>query len=371
VSGASFEHLGAYSDWVAAAQAQAVLQPLAPPGLETRQRIRAAIGFTNDAGLPSDVRVERTWHDDGLVGEEVSWSVGYGPRTVGWVLRPAEATGPLPAIVALHSHDGFKFYGKEKLADGPSAPATEIVALRERAYGGRAFVNALARQGFIVLAHDVFLWGSRRFAFETMPESFRARVDAAAGEVEAYNLAAREHEHLVEKYCSLLGTSLAGMVAYEDRAAVAYLRARPDVLSSSIACLGLSGGGCRAALLQATCEDIAASAIVGMMSTHRGLLDRHLYQHTWMFEPAGLALVADWPDVAASAAPRPLLVQNNLADPLFSLEGMQAADLRIAAHYRSVGRPDAYTAEWYPGPHKFDLDMQAAAFAWLGDRLGR
>jgi hypothetical protein len=56
-------------------------------------------------------------------------------------------------------------------------------------------------------------------------------------------------------------------------------------------------------------------------------------------------------------------------DPLFSLAGVQAADLRIAEQYRAVGRADAYTAQWYPGPHKFDMAMQQAAFDWLSASL--
>ncbi len=78
---------------------------------------------------------------------------------------------------------------------------------------------------------------------------------------------------------------------------------------------------------------------------------------------------ADWPDLAACRAPAPLLVQNNRDDHLFTAEGMQAAHRRIATHYQYVGRPDAYTGEFYDGPHKFDLAMQAAAFAWLNQHL--
>jgi len=48
---------------------------------------------------------------------------------------------------------------------------------------------------------------------------------------------------------------------------------------------------------------------------------------------------------------------------------MRDADDRIAGHYASVGRPDAYTCQFYPGPHKFDLEMQADAFAWLKAHL--
>ncbi len=188
-------------------------------------------------------------------------------------------------------------------------------------------------------------------------------------EISLYNAAAALHEHLVEKYCALLGTTLAGVVSYEDRVAVNYLLSRDDVISDRIGCAGLSGGGCRAALLQATCDHIAASVIVGMMSTYAHLLDHNVATHTWMFFPAGWARHGDWPDLAACRAPSPLMVQYDLEDPLFTVEGMRAAHERIAGHYRSVGAPENYVGEFYPGPHKFDLEMQEAAFAWLKKHL--
>ena len=52
-------------------------------------------------------------------------------------------------------------------------------------------------------------------------------------------------------------------------------------------------------------------------------------------------------------------------DPLFTLEGMHAADDRLHKHYTEVGRPEAYEGHFFPGEHKFDLEMQAVAFAWL------
>ena len=363
-----FQHLGIFSDWVAAADTHRHIHPNAAPGPETRQRIRDVLGFSNAPARPLDVRTERTWTYEGLVGEELSWSVGYGPRTSAWVLRPAESRGPLPGVLALHSHDGYKYYGKEKIADGPDGPLPELTPLRARTYQGRAFANALAMRGWVVLVHDAFLWGSRRFPLETMPASIGGRLTGFEG-IDGYNAAARDHEHLVAKYCSVLGTTLAGVVAFEDRVALAYLQSRPDVLGSKIGAVGLSGGGCRAALLQATSDDVAASVIVGMMTTYAGLLDDHLQQHTWMFVPPGLATIADWPDLAASAAPTPLLVQYNRQDPLFSLEGMESASNRIGSHYATVGHPEAYVGEFYDGPHKFDLQMQDSAFNWLASNL--
>jgi hypothetical protein len=34
-----------------------------------------------------------------------------------------------------------------------------------------------------------------------------------------------------------------------------------------------------------------------------------------------------------------------------------------------VGQPEAYMGQFYPGPHKFDLEMQSAAFDWLKKEL--
>ena len=373
-----YQHLGIFSDWVEAAYRQHPLFPLARPGAETQQRVREVLGFGNQPETPRHIRIEQRWERAGLIGEEVSWSVGFGPRTHAYVFKPAGAAEPLPGIVALHDHGAFKFYGKEKIADGPNDPPSVVVAFRNKSYSGRAFANALAQSGFVVVVPDVFLWGSRKFPLATMPEPVQdvtAAVlkatppdESSPFEIAQYNTAAYHHEHWVAKYCNLLGTSLAGVVCYEDRIAVKYLLARPDVRPKRIGCIGLSGGGNRAAMLTATHEHIAATVIVGLMSTYEGLLD-HNMSHTWMFFPFGWARYGDWPDLAACRAPSPLLVQYNVDDELFTEQGMRDADARLKMHYASVGKSAAYVGQFYPGPHKFDLDMQAAAFSWLKQSL--
>ncbi|HYH30933.1 MAG TPA: hypothetical protein VD903_11145 [Pseudonocardia sp.] len=351
----AFRDLGPFSDWVGHAAARGGLFPSPDEPGPTGAEVRGLIGSADD-GEPLAPERGRRWTRDGVAGEEVSWSVGYGPRTRAWLLRPADATGPLPGVVALHSHDGFTYYGKEKVADGPEVAPAAARALRERSYGGTAFANELARRGFAVLAHDVFRWGSRKFP---------PGLVGSADEPEAYNTAARAHEHAVAKYCTVLGTSLAGVVAYEDRVAVRYLRSRTDVVGGPIGCIGLSGGGCRAALLHATCDDVAAAGIVGMMTSYRELLDAHVARHTWMFFPPGLATRGDWPDIAAARAPVPLLVQYDRHDHLFTLRGMTEAHERLVTRYRQAGAPESYVGEFYDGPHKFDREMQASAFAHL------
>jgi hypothetical protein len=59
------------------------------------------------------------------------------------------------------------------------------------------------------------------------------------------------------------------------------------------------------------------------------------------------------------------MVQYDLEDTLFTKEGMRAAHERILSHYAGAGVLENYAGEFYPGPHKFDLPMQASAFQWL------
>jgi dienelactone hydrolase len=193
-------------------------------------------------------------------------------------------------------------------------------------------------------------------------------------DIDLYNAAAAQHELVIEKYCRTLGTTLAGIVNYDDRVAVSYLMSRTDVAPERVGCVGLSGGGMRSTLLQATTPQIAAAVIVGAMSTYEELLDHNIRTHTWMFFPRDWALIGDWPDAAACRAPSPLMVQYDMDDPLYTIKGQKDAHRRIASHYRSKNKPGNYDGRFYPGPHKFDAEMQGDAFAflrkWLADKAG-
>ncbi|NKZ05290.1 dienelactone hydrolase family protein [Actinomadura latina] len=323
-----------------------------PPGPDLPERLRDALGVLElGAG---DVRVERRWTDAGLAGEELSWTVGFGPRTRAVLLRPEGAAGPLPGVVAMHCHAGMKWAGKDKIADGPEPPVAEIVRLRARLYGRRAYAGELARRGFAVLAHDVFAWGSRRFP-----------LAGSTDEPDRYDRAARDHEHVLAKTCTLLGTSFAGVLASEDLAAAAYLRSRPDV--GSVSTIGLSGGGARAALLGALDPGIAAVAVAAMVSSFRDLRDEHVAAHSWLLFPPGLTRLADWPGVVAARSPAPLMVLYATADPLFPAAGMHRAHRQITYAYRNA--PDHYTGAFFDTDHQFDRPMQDAAFGWLADTV--
>lgn len=360
-----------------AAKARALFRSAATAD-EARRRVRDILRFSPGGEQPVDPRVERTWQADGVAGEEVSWSVGFGPRMHAFLLRPAGVARVLPGVIALHDHGNFKYCGKEKIADGPDGALPIVAAFRSLYYSGRAFANHLAKRGFAVLVPDAFLWGSRRFPVEAMPATEQALAGPIAEalqfnpdnpEVARYHGAAWLHENLIEKYCTLLGTSLAAIIAYEDRVALTYLAGRGDVDSRRLGAIGFSGGGLRAALLGALVETPLARVITGMMCTYEEMLANCVAPHTWMLFPPGWSSAGDLPDLASAAAPAPLLVQYARDDTLFTPAGMKAADAKITRHYDAAGAVSAYRGEFYPGPHRFDAEMQEAAFSWLRANL--
>ncbi|MEU6218814.1 hypothetical protein ABZ845_15025 [Streptomyces sp. NPDC047022] len=366
--------LGAYGDWLELACRQGGLFPRAVPGAATQRRVREILDVPDPEEESFVPVLCHSWQDGGLVGEVVSWSAGFGPRTEAYVLRP-QGPGPFPGVLALHDHANVKYYGKEKIADGPDGPVPELARLRDKFYGGRAFANHLARRGFVVLAHDAFMWGSRRFPVDTRSEASRNQLEAFAAaqgrqvrelpESEKYDALARQLEHTVAKYCSLLDTSIAARICREDRIALGYLRSRPDVDTGRTGCVGLSGGGARAVLLRAVTGDVRAAVITGMMSSFQALLDRHVASHSWMLFPPGLSRIGDWPDIAACRAPAPILVQYLKGDELLPASGMMAAHRRLAEHYTAIGHPDCYSSHFVDGPHRFDIPMQEEAFGFL------
>ena len=179
-----YAHLGVYSDWAGVA-AGPRNRATRLPAAQLRQLVGTVLSFPDPAleRSPPAVHIERRWTVEGLDGEELSYSVGYGPPTKAWVLKPAGVRGTLPGVLVLHSHDGFKYYGKEKVADGPDPTPDVVAALRTSTYGGRAFAIDLARRGFVVLVPDVFGWGSRRFPCGQMPPLVQELGKLTAGNV--------------------------------------------------------------------------------------------------------------------------------------------------------------------------------------------
>lgn len=320
-----------------------------------------------------DVTVHGQTEHDGVIIEALSWQLPYGPRTEAVCLKPVGATGKLPAILGLHCHGGNKFFGRQKIADLGEERHPIMVDHHDRYYGGVAWANQLAKQGYVVLVHDAFAFGSRRVRLADVPAIIRdGNTDPAwddRGGIEQYNRWAANHESIVAKSLFSAGTTWPGVWLTEDRVALSVLCARADVDEGRVGCCGLSGGGLRTVFLGGVDPRIQCAVAVGMMTTWRDLLLHKSHTHTWMIYVPLLPNDMDYPEILGLRAPKPTLVLNDLEDQLFTLPEMQRADTILRDLYVKADATDRYCCTFYPGPHKFDLEMQAEAFAWFDQWL--
>jgi dienelactone hydrolase len=357
------------------------------------QELSDALGVPDVPANPAVVLESEVTHD-GVTTSRVSWQLGFGPRTRAWFLRPAGESGPLPGVLALHCHAGIKSGGADRLVDprlvaanlpdgnlldgqaspGPSSkdPVASAVttALQQRLYSGRPFATCLASQGFAVLAHDTFSWGSRRFELSAPPWRTSAVVEGrkaqwreagvVPSEADLYDAAAAAHEDTVAKAAGVLGTSYAGMVAHDDLAALRVLADLPGVDANRLGSIGFSGGGGRSLMLAALSPLVKSFVVTCMMTTYCSLFPSYLDAHSWLLQTPGLARLGEFPELAARSAADNFLVQYAMADELFPEGGMRDADAILAQ-----AAPGRHSGSFWPGGHAFTTGMQEEAAGFL------
>ena len=368
--------LGAYGDWAARLVADPPRLSFRHPGWasraawqrQARQRFSDLLLQPDSGGTP-DASVQHHIDFDGLSIEHLTWQLPYGPPTEALLLKPANATGKLPGILALHDHGGNKYFGTRKITRISKDQHPLMVEHQLHYYEGMAWANEMARRGYVVLVHDAFTFGSRRVRLADLPQSITGglveRDPEATDEIQRYNQFAGNHEHIVAKSLFSAGTTWPGVFVGEDQRALDYLCSRPDVDTARVGCCGLSGGGLRTVFLTGLDPRIRCSSAVGMMTTWADFLLNKSYTHTWMAYVPGLPREMDYPEIYALNMPNPMLVQSNRDDQLFTLPEMQRADRMLTDVFKRAGLPDHYRTMFYDGPHKFDKKMQSDAFQWF------
>ena len=332
-----------------------------------RAKMLELLGYSPDP-VPPAAEVLDTVHKQGYTRLRVRYSVTKDRATEAFLLIPDGLKGPAPAVVAIHDHGGFYFFGKEKITETEDAPQI-LKEHIEKAYGGRAFADELARRGFVVLVPDGFYFGSQRLDPDQLPDRFTTALkDHPRGSdayIKAFNEMANQHEAIVAKTILNSGTTWPGILFQGDRASVDFLLTRPEVDPKRIGCIGLSIGGFRSAHLLAIDPRIACGVVAGWMTTYRSLLFDHLQWHTWMIYVPRQHTFLDLPDVASLNAPRPLMVINCNKDILFTLDGMHDAERKLADVYGKMGAADHFLCKYYDEPHSLKVPAQDDAIAWL------
>lgn len=282
--------------------------------------------------------------------EKIAFDITPESRVLGLMLVP-KGKGPFPAVLLLHDHGGEFRIGKEKLIKSWGDPAKEAIAnsWSEKYFSGRFVGDELAKRGYVVFATDALGWGDR-------------------GPMKG------EQQQALASNMFNLGSSLGGLMAYEDLRAADFLAEQPSVDKARVGALGFSMGAYRAWQVAALSDKVKAGVAVCWMGTTKGLMvpgnNQLKGQSAFQMLLPGIVRDLDYPDVASLAAPKPMLFYNGSADVLFPPATVQAAYDVMHKVWQSQKADEKLTTRiWTDLGHVFVQEEQDAAFAWLDRQL--
>lgn len=251
--------------------------------------------------------------------------------------------GAINAVILLHDHGAEFRIGKDKwLPPELTAQPALVEHWQQKYFDGVAIAELLRQAGYLVLLADAPGFGERG------PIQYAEQQQLAA------NLQAQ-------------GFSLAGLMAREDEAAAAFLAKQPGV--RGVAAIGFSMGGFRAWQLAALSNVVKAAVSVSWFNSLQFLRDPannfSRGQSSFYFLHPGLYQSLDFPDLAALAAPKPLLFLHGDEDPLMPLSQVQLALQQLSQRYQQCRGtlPDFQVATGQG--HRFGRDLQQQMLQWL------
>ncbi len=293
----------------------------APPKFETAENWNVRAAYLRDHVLASAGLLplpEKTPLRPTIFGEvrKADYSVSKvyfeslpGFFVTGNLYRPL-GDGPFPAILSPHGHWAYGRLENTLLNSGP----------------GRA-IN-LARQGFVVFTYDMVGYNDSQQVAHTF-----------SGQ--------REY---------LWGLSLSGLQLWDSIRALDFLESLPYVRRNAIGMTGESGGGTQTFLASAVDQRIAVSVPVNMISLHMqgGCLCEN---------PPGLRLETTNVEIAATIAPRPLLMISATGD--WTNETLELEYPAVRAIYNLVDASDRVRAVRITADHNYNKESREAMYAWM------
>ena len=312
---------------------------------ECRGKIFDLMGLPPKAPTSTSYTILATEQREGYKAHKIEFEISEGNLIRAYLLVP-DTTGPHPALVALHDH-GAKFsIGKEKVIR-PIAESEEVIkdaeAWAAKNYDGIFTGDRYAAEGFVVLAIDALMWGNR-------------------GEGEDGRQTKYDTQQALASNCLKLGTTLVGLITWDDLRSIEWLAAQDFVDPQRIGVYGHSMGGHRAWMAAALSDKVAAFAPVCWMATSHALLAQGNNElkggSAFTMQIPMLSRWLDNPDVASLACPNPALFISGAKDKLFP-QGVEEAYRKMEKVWQSRGAGDNLRWIMWPSPHYFGSEAQA------------
>lgn len=254
---------------------------------------------------------------EGYVRTKVFYKTEANFGVPAYLLKP-KAGGERPAVLALHGH------GRGKV-DVAGVYESELDYQRFIAPLNYDYGVQLAKRGYVVLAPEGRAFGELALDGVNCTWALTASL--------------------------LLGRTVVGMRVWDALRSLDYLETLPEVNPEAMGCVGLSWGGTWTAYTSALDERVKVAVVSGYFSTFRDMLIERACC-SCQYVP-GIRLYADFPDIVALVAPRPLMIEYGFRDPLYTKSVVLRAHEGLRRVYGLLGAEERLDLDVFEGGHMF------------------
>lgn len=334
----------------------------------TREQVFATMQMAPPAPDDYSYEVIDSEQRDGYVAQKITFQINKWEKVLAYLLIPkAPQRG---AILLLHDHGAHFTIGKEKMVK-PFGVDSLVIADAEEwvraCYDGVYVGDELAKRGYVVLCTDALFWGDR--GATPLPAPLRDRKEY----IKEINHKLYERQQALASNMMQMGTSWGAWIMWDDIRSAEFLAHLPMVDSNKVGCLGFSMGAYRSWMLSALSDDIKASASICWMNNTEHLMTLENNQNkggsAYSMLIPGIRLVADYPQVASLASPKPSLFFNGTRDKLFPVEGVKACYDVMHKAWQAKNAEDNLTTKLWDEKHFFNKKQQEEVIKFFNKYL--
>ena len=257
--------------------------------------------------------------------EKVVFDTKPGVSVLAYVLIPEKVKLPAPTMICVPGHGrgvddivGIDDHGRDRTTkDGYQ----------------HDFAIQVAEAGMAAVAIEPMAFGCRRDPLNTKQGLSRNACQPSAGGA------------------LLVGQTMVAWRVWDVMRTLDYIATRPDLDSSRIGCMGISGGGTITTFAAALEPRLRVAMISGYLNTFRdsvGSLSHCIDNYV-----PGILNWAEMYDIAGLIAPRPLFVESGEKDNIFPIKASIESFNRVREVYEIFGAADQVEQEVFPGEHSF------------------
>jgi dienelactone hydrolase len=292
-------------------------------------RLRAKLtellgGFPADRSPLRPVILE-TRSFPGYRREKIVFDSQPGASVLAYALVPAHATARTPTMICVPGHGrgvddivGIDDQGRDRT---------------DKAGYQHDFAIQVAEAGMAAVAIEPMGFGCRRDPLNAQQGLSRKACEPVAGAA------------------LMVGQTMIAWRVWDIMRTIDYIATRPELDSSRVGCMGISGGGTATLFAAALEPRLRVAMVSGYLNTFRDSVGS--LAHCIDNYVPGILNWAEMYDIAGLTAPRPLFVESGEKDNIFPIHASIESFKNVREIYRVFGATDRIEQEVFPDAHSF------------------